>query len=52
MTAPTRERKPGLGFEAGIGGRVVLREGRVLRPECGFVCVADDVGVPYGGGEE
>ena len=52
MTATTRELKPILLFDSGIGGLTVLREARVLMPERGFIYVADDAGFPYGGWEE
>lgn len=43
---------PVLVFDSGIGGLTVLREARVLMPECRFVYVVDDVGFPYGGWRE
>lgn len=49
---PTREAKPVLVFDSGIGGLTVLREARVLMPERGFIYVADDAGFPYGNWEE
>ncbi len=52
MVAMTRELRPVLVFDSGIGGLTVLREARVLMPERGFIYVADDAGFPYGGWEE
>ncbi|MBO3760645.1 glutamate racemase [Ciceribacter sp. L1K22] len=52
MATETRELKPVLVFDSGIGGLTVLREARVLMPERGFVYVADDAGFPYGDWEE
>lgn len=52
MAMGTRELKPVLVFDSGIGGLTVLREARVLMPERGFIYVADDAGFPYGDWEE
>lgn len=40
--------KPVLLFDSGIGGLSVMREARVLMPDCNFVYVADDAAFPYG----
>jgi len=36
-------------FDSGLGGLTVYREIAALRPDAGFIYVADDAGFPYGG---